>query len=93
LTGESSGAATRVDITVRALLLGPLAQFGRSAIVSDLAARLSDMFARRLERRLAGLPDAPDDAAAPIAAGRLLGGVIAARMKNALARLLGSFGR
>lgn len=93
LTAESSGAATRVDITVRALLLGPLAQFGRSAIVNDLAARLTDMFARRLERRLAGLPDAPDDAAAPIAAGRLLGGVIVARMRSALARLLGSFGR
>jgi aerobic carbon-monoxide dehydrogenase small subunit len=93
LTAEQSGAATRVDITVRALLLGPLAQFGRSAIVNDLAARLTDMFARRLERRLAGLPDAPDDAATPIAAGRLLGGVIVARMRNALARLLGSFGR
>jgi aerobic carbon-monoxide dehydrogenase small subunit len=93
LTAEQSGAATRVNITVRALLLGPLAQFGRSAIVNDLAARLSDMFARRLERRLAGLPDAPADAAAPIAVGRLLGGVIAARMRNALARLLGSFGR
>jgi aerobic carbon-monoxide dehydrogenase small subunit len=90
---EPSGAATRVDITVRALLLGPLAQFGRSAIVNDLAARLTDMFARRLERRLAGLPDAPDDAAAPIAAGRLLGGAIVARMRNALTRLLGSFGR
>jgi aerobic carbon-monoxide dehydrogenase small subunit len=93
LTAEQSGAATRLDITVRALLLGPLAQFGRSAIVNDLAARLTDMFARRLERRLAGLPDAPDDAAAPIAAGRLLGSVIVARMRNALARLLGSFGR
>jgi carbon-monoxide dehydrogenase small subunit len=93
LTAEPSGAATRVDIAVRALLLGPLAQFGRSAILNDLAARLTDMFARRLERRLAGLPDAPDDAAAPIAAGRLLGGVIVARMRNALARLLGSFGR
>jgi aerobic carbon-monoxide dehydrogenase small subunit len=93
LTAEPSGAATRVDITVRALLLGPLAQFGRSAIVNDLAARLTDMFARRIERRLAGLPDAPDDAAAPIAAGRLLGGVIVARMRSTLARLLGSFGR
>ena len=93
LTAESSGAATRIDIAVRALLLGPLAQFGRSAIVSDLAARLSDMFARRLERRLAGSPDAPGDAAASIAAGRLLGGVIVARMRNALARLLRSFGR
>jgi aerobic carbon-monoxide dehydrogenase small subunit len=93
LTAAQSGAATRVDITVRALLLGPLAQFGRSAIVQDLAARLTDMFARRLERRLAGLPDVPDDAAGPIAAGSLLGGVIVARMKNVLARLLGSFGR
>ena len=93
LTAERSGAATRVDITLRALLIGPLAQFGRSAIVNDLAARLSGMFARRLERRLAGLPDAPDDAAAPIAAGRLLGGVIVARLRNSFARLLGSFGR
>src|SRR5262249_56008027 len=30
LSAEQGGAATRVDIAVRALLLGPLAQFGRS---------------------------------------------------------------
>ncbi|MGA7489276.1 MAG: 2Fe-2S iron-sulfur cluster-binding protein [Xanthobacteraceae bacterium] len=93
LTSERSGAVTRVDIKARALLLGPLAQFGRSAIINDLGARLSDMFARRLERRLAGLPDAPDDTGVPIAAGRLLGGVIVARTRNALARLLGGVGR
>jgi hypothetical protein len=51
------------------------------------------MFARNLERRLAGSSGATDDASAPISAGSLLGAVIVARMKNALARLLGKFHR
>jgi carbon-monoxide dehydrogenase small subunit len=93
LNAEQGGAATRVDIAVRALLLGPLAQFGRSAIVSDLAARIGDMFARNLERRMAGSPDAMDETAAPIPAGALLRAVIAARVKKAFARLLGKFSR
>jgi carbon-monoxide dehydrogenase small subunit len=93
LAAEQPGEATRVDITMRALLLGPLAQFGRSAIVNDLAARLTEMFAHRLERRLAGLPDGPEGATASISVGRLLGGVIVTRVRNALARLLGGFGR
>jgi carbon-monoxide dehydrogenase small subunit len=91
LTAEQAGAATRVDIAVRALLLGPLAQFGRSAIIDDVAARLTDMFARNLERQLAGSSGAIDTA--PIAAGSLLGAVIVARMKRAPARLLGKFRR
>jgi aerobic carbon-monoxide dehydrogenase small subunit len=93
LTAGQAEPSTRVDITVRALLLGPLAQFGRSAIVGDLAARLTDMFAHDLERRMAGSPDAEDKATAPIAAGSLLGAVMGARMKNALARLLAKFRR
>jgi carbon-monoxide dehydrogenase small subunit len=93
LTAEQSEAATRVDIAVRALLIGPLAQFGRSAIVNDLATRLSDMFVRNLERRMAGSSGAIDDETTPIAAGRLLGAVFAARMRNALARLRGKFRR
>jgi carbon-monoxide dehydrogenase small subunit len=93
LSAEQGAAATRVDITVRALLLGPLAQFGRSAIVSDLAARIGDMFARNLERRMAGSPDAMDETTAPIPAGALLRAVIAARVKEAFARLLGKFRR
>ncbi|HZD61742.1 MAG TPA: SRPBCC family protein, partial [Xanthobacteraceae bacterium] len=88
---EQGAAATRVDVTVRALLLGPLAQFGRSAIVGDLAARITDMFARNLERQLAGLPDATQEKAIPAAS--LLGAVIAERIKKALARLLGKFRR
>ena len=93
LTAEPSQAATRVDVAVRARLLGPLAQFGRSAIVNDLATRLSDMFVRNLERRMAGSSGAADDATSPIAAGSLLGAVIAARVKGALMRLLGKFRR
>jgi carbon-monoxide dehydrogenase small subunit len=89
LSAEQGGAATRLDITVRALLLGPLAQFGRSAIVADLAARISEIFARNLERRLAGLPDATEEKAIPAAS--LLGAVIAERIKKALARLLDKF--
>jgi carbon-monoxide dehydrogenase small subunit len=45
---------TRVDIDVRALLTGPLAQFSRGGIVEDLAARLTAMFADNLERLMAG---------------------------------------
>jgi carbon-monoxide dehydrogenase small subunit len=93
LSAEQGGATTRVDITVRALLLGPLAQFGRSAIVSDLAARIGDMFARNLKRRMAGSPDAMGETTAPIPAGALLRAVIAARVKKAFARLLGKFSR
>jgi len=92
LRPEQGAAATRLDITVRALLLGPLAQFGRSGIVSDLAARITDMFARNLERRMAGVPDAADEATA-LRAGSLLSAAIAGRMKKALARLLGKFRR
>jgi carbon-monoxide dehydrogenase small subunit len=91
LGAEQGGAATRLDITVRALLLGPLAQFGRSAIVADLAARISEIFARNLERRLAGLPDATQEKAIPAAS--LLSAVIAERVKKALARLLDKFRR
>ena len=92
LRPEQGAAATRLDITVRALLLGPLAQFGRSGIVSDLAARITDMFARNLERRMAGVPDA-DGGDGDISAGSLLGAVIAERIKKALARLLDKFRR
>jgi len=93
LAPEQDGAATRVDIAVRALLLGPLAQFGRGAIVNDVAARLADMFAHNVEQRLAGVPGVRDGAEAPIAAGSLIGAVIGARMKNAFTRWAAWFRR
>jgi carbon-monoxide dehydrogenase small subunit len=93
LTPEQAGTAARIDLTVRAVLTGPLAQFGRSGIVNDLAARLSNTFARNLERRLAGASGEIEETTAPIAAGSLLGAVILSRIRNALARLLGKFRR
>jgi carbon-monoxide dehydrogenase small subunit len=93
LTSEQAGMAARVDVTVRAILVGPLAYFGRSEIVNDLAARLSGTFARNLERRLAGSLGAIDEAVAPIAAGSLLGAVILTRMKKVLARLIAKLSR
>jgi len=93
LSAEQSGASTRVDITVRTLLFGPLAQFGRGVIVNDLAARLAATFARNLERRLSGGPDANNGAAAPLAVGSLLAAAAWARARNAIARLLGLFRR
>jgi aerobic carbon-monoxide dehydrogenase small subunit len=93
LTAEQAGASTRVDIVVRALLLGPLAQFGRSSIINDVAARLADMFAHNVEHRLAGVTGATNGAVAPIAAGSLIGAVIGARMKSAFTRLVAWFRR
>jgi carbon-monoxide dehydrogenase small subunit len=52
-------ASARVDVTVRALLAGPLAQFGRSGIVQDLVRRLAGDFAHRLERSLTGVEEGP----------------------------------
>jgi carbon-monoxide dehydrogenase small subunit len=46
-------ASTRVELTIRAILAGPLAQFSRSGIVQDFVERLAGDFARRLEHNLA----------------------------------------
>jgi aerobic carbon-monoxide dehydrogenase small subunit len=51
LTAEGE-TVTRIDITLHALLAGPLAQFGRSQIVADVMDRLAIEFARRLEHSL-----------------------------------------
>jgi aerobic carbon-monoxide dehydrogenase small subunit len=92
LVAEPGGTATRVDVSVRTLLSGPLAQFGRSTIVHDLAARLTETFARNLERLLTGSTDARL-APTSLAAGSLLGVVVWAHARNAFARLLRLFGR
>jgi len=84
----AEGGGTRVEIAVRAVLSGALAQFGRSGIVDDLAARLTDTFAQNLERRLGGASDA-DAAQMPLAAGSLLWSVLAARLRVAFNRITG----
>ncbi len=52
------GEGARVDISVDYALTGPLAQFGRSGLVRDFAARLTATFVENLRRRMAGGPGA-----------------------------------
>jgi len=83
-----AGGGTRVELVIRALLAGPLAQFGRSGIVEDLVSRVAQAFARNLEGRLMGSgSDIETPTSAPLAAGSLLRQVLATRLKAALARL------
>jgi carbon-monoxide dehydrogenase small subunit len=51
VTGESD-TESRVDVTVRALLAGALAQFSRGSIVQDLVGRITAEFSRRLQQSL-----------------------------------------
>jgi carbon-monoxide dehydrogenase small subunit len=85
---EEGEAATRVDLTVRALLAGPLAQFGRSGIVQDLIARVAAEFARRLEHNLATGEDAAEGETSlnPVS---LFMAVVKARMMSFFRRLIG----
>jgi aerobic carbon-monoxide dehydrogenase small subunit len=83
-----AGEGTRVELVIRALLAGPLAQFGRSGIVEDLVSRVAQAFARNLEARLMGSgSDVETQISTPLAAGSLLRQVLTTRLKAALARL------
>ncbi len=92
LIEEGGGAATRVEIEVAFALAGPLAQFSRGGIVTDLVGRLSAAFAENLAARLdaeAGGRAAPAPAEAKLDAVGLLLSVLWARIKTALAALFG----
>ena len=78
------GAATRVEIEVAFSLAGPLAQFSRAGIVTDLAGRLTAAFAENLQAQLdaeAGGQAAPPPAEAKLDAFGLLLSVLWARIK------------
>ena len=74
-------AAIKVSKTIRVLLVGPLAQFGRSGIVNDLVSRITEAFARNLEARLSGASD-DQIVQAPLGAGALVWQVFVARLKR-----------
>jgi carbon-monoxide dehydrogenase small subunit len=78
-------AETRVDVTLRYALSGPLAQFGRSGLVRNLVARLSETFAQTLDARLAAPQSAT--AAAPLAPAGLVAGMLRDGVARALAKL------
>jgi len=88
---DQDGAATRVDVEVGYTLTGPLAQFGRSAIVQEIAARMTDTFARNLQARLdRGDGGAATQSLPPAAldAGSLVFSVLWNRIKAVVRRLL-----
>jgi carbon-monoxide dehydrogenase small subunit len=85
-----SDRGTRVDVVIRALLAGPLAQFGRSGIVDELVARIVEEFARRLEDGLSGRRrDIDWQSEATLPAGSLLRQVFMVRLRRILSALLG----
>jgi aerobic carbon-monoxide dehydrogenase small subunit len=85
---EDGGA--RVVLTIRALLLGPLAQFGRATILGDVVDQLARRFAHNLEARLADVSAADDrSSGAPLRSGSLLVGIAMARLKRMLDRIFG----
>jgi carbon-monoxide dehydrogenase small subunit len=89
LIEEAGGAATRVEIEVAFALAGPLAQFSRAGIVTDLAGRLTAAFAENLQAQLdaeaSGAP-APAPAEAKLNAVGLLVSVLWARIKALFGR-------
>ena len=83
------GAATRVEIEVAFSLAGPLAQFSRAGIVTDLAGRLTAAFAENLQAQLdaeASGQAAPAPAEAELDAFGLLISVLWARIKALFGR-------
>ena len=58
----SQVAASQVDVSVKFLLSGALAQFSRAGLVKDVADHLTSIFAQNLEARLSGRPVAAEAA-------------------------------
>ena len=84
--GLAPGGETRVSVTIRYSLQGPLAQFSRSGVARDLARRLIGQFAANLDAKLD-----PARAGASVGAtqGLDVGALIWAWIREKFARLLG----
>jgi carbon-monoxide dehydrogenase small subunit len=52
LTPADTANSTRLDVEARFLLVGPLAQFGRSGLIRDVAGHMTKLFAGNLETLL-----------------------------------------
>jgi carbon-monoxide dehydrogenase small subunit len=79
-------ATTRVKVSVRFLLAGSLAQFGRLGLIRDVADHLTSVFASNLQAALSGKP-AGDEAYKPLTAGSLAWLAIQIRIRAVFAKL------
>jgi carbon-monoxide dehydrogenase small subunit len=73
-----------VELKIRALLAGPLAQFGRAGIVDDLVAKMTERFSANLEARLSGA--APGDDQKALKVGSLFWSLLVGRLKRLFSR-------
>jgi carbon-monoxide dehydrogenase small subunit len=80
----AGSSQTTVELTIRALLAGPLAQFGRSGIVDDLVTKMTERFSANLEARLSGAALAHDPKA--LEAGSLFWSLLIGRLKRLFRR-------
>ena len=76
---------TQITLIIRALLSGALAQFGRSGIVEDLVARITETFARNIEANLSGAAS-PLQPVRPLDAGSLFWAFVKARAHKIIAK-------
>jgi len=79
---------SEVDVTVRFVLSGALAQFSRGGLVKDVADHLMRVFVQNLEARLSGKAPA-DDVAQTLDAGAVARSAVWARIRSLAAKLMG----
>jgi carbon-monoxide dehydrogenase small subunit len=84
----ADGSASQVDISVKFMLTGPLAQFSRSGLVKDVADHLTRTFARNLEAALSGAPIAGEERQV-LDAGAVARGALWLRMTAFFRRIFG----
>lgn len=78
-------ASTEVDISVKFLLTGALAQFGRGGLVKDIADHLTQLFAANLKASLSGKPGS-HNANATLDAGSAVRAVLWNRIRGFFAK-------
>ena len=81
---EAGSGQTSVELTICALVAGPLAQFGRSGIIDDLVSKMTERFSANLEARLSGL--APTSDQNTLEAGSLFWSLLLGRLKRLFGR-------
>ncbi len=79
---------SQVSVSVKFMWAGPLAQFGRSGLVKNVADHLTKSFAGNLEARLSGAPVA--EAAATLQASKYVRVAFWTRFTSFLRRLFGN---
>lgn len=85
---DTGGTASQIDVSVKFLLAGALAQFSRSGLVKDVANHLTKTFAENLEASLSGKATAAVDDT-PLDANALARAAVWNRIASFFRRLLG----